>query len=66
MKVHHRYTLDILKKTKPDGHLPTLPAPREAAGTAPEDAEKNWFWLARIRHPQGRKGEVIAQILTIS
>jgi 16S rRNA processing protein RimM len=31
--------------------------------TAPEDAE-NWVWLARIRHPQGRKGEVIAQILT--
>jgi 16S rRNA processing protein RimM len=36
---------------------------REAAMTAPEDAE-NWVWLARIRHPQGRKGEVIAQILT--
>jgi 16S rRNA processing protein RimM len=31
--------------------------------TAPEDAE-NWVWLARIRHPQGRKGEAIAQILT--
>ena len=31
--------------------------------TAPEDAE-DWVWLARIRHPQGRKGEVIAQILT--
>jgi len=31
--------------------------------TAPEDTE-NWVWLARIRHPQGRKGEVIAQILT--
>ena len=31
--------------------------------TAPKDAE-NWVWLARIRHPQGRKGEVIAQILT--
>jgi len=36
---------------------------REAAMTAPEDTE-NWVWLARIRHPQGRKGEVIAQILT--
>ena len=31
--------------------------------TAPKDAE-DWAWLARIRHPQGRKGEVIAQILT--
>jgi 16S rRNA processing protein RimM len=36
---------------------------REAAMTAPKDAE-DWAWLARIRHPQGRKGEVIAQILT--
>jgi len=31
--------------------------------TAPKDAE-NWVWLARIRHPQGRKGEVFAEILT--
>lgn len=23
-----------------------------------------WAWLARIRHPQGRKGEVFAEILT--
>ncbi len=23
-----------------------------------------WFWLARIRRPQGRKGEVLAEILT--
>jgi len=28
--------------------------------TMPED----WVWLARIRHPQGRKGEVFADILT--
>jgi 16S rRNA processing protein RimM len=28
--------------------------------TAPE----SWAWLARIRHPQGRKGEVFAQVLT--
>ena len=28
--------------------------------TAPEE----WAWLARIRHPQGRKGEVFADILT--
>jgi 16S rRNA processing protein RimM len=29
------------------------------AGTA-----EQWVWLARIRHPQGRKGEVFAEILT--
>ncbi len=28
--------------------------------TTPQD----WVWLARIRHPQGRKGEVYADILT--
>jgi 16S rRNA processing protein RimM len=26
--------------------------------------EKIWVWLARVRHPQGRKGEVFAEILT--
>ncbi|MGP8226328.1 MAG: ribosome maturation factor RimM [Terracidiphilus sp.] len=26
----------------------------------PED----WVWLARIRHPQGRKGEIFAELLT--
>ena len=26
--------------------------------------EDDWVWLARIRHPQGRKGEVFAEILT--
>ncbi len=31
--------------------------------TAPKDAD-DWVWLARIRHPQGRKGEVFAEILT--
>jgi 16S rRNA processing protein RimM len=31
--------------------------------TKPEQAEQ-WVWLARIRHPQGRKGEVFADILT--
>jgi 16S rRNA processing protein RimM len=25
---------------------------------------EDWVWLARIRHPQGRKGEVFAEILT--
>lgn len=27
-------------------------------------AEEPWVWLARIRRPQGRKGEVFAEILT--
>ena len=27
-------------------------------------ATENWVWLARIRRPQGRKGEVLAEILT--
>jgi 16S rRNA processing protein RimM len=31
--------------------------------TAPESQER-WVWLARIRRPQGRKGEVFADILT--
>jgi len=31
--------------------------------SAPE-AEQEWVWLARIRRPQGRKGEVFADILT--
>jgi 16S rRNA processing protein RimM len=31
--------------------------------TAPEQSE-SWVWLARIRRPQGRKGEVFADILT--
>jgi 16S rRNA processing protein RimM len=38
-------------------------------GTAPQKAgqtgqEPEWVWLARIRRPQGRKGEVFADILT--
>jgi 16S rRNA processing protein RimM len=32
----------------------------EPAVTAPDA----WVWLARIRHPQGRKGEVFAEVLT--
>lgn len=31
--------------------------------TEPEP-QKEWVWLARIRRPQGRKGEVFADILT--
>jgi 16S rRNA processing protein RimM len=34
----------------------------EAAGQAGQQPE--WAWLARIRRPQGRKGEVFADILT--
>ena len=36
--------------------------------TAPDQTgqteKAQWVWLARIRHPQGRKGEVFADILT--
>ena len=28
------------------------------------ELREQWVWLARIRHPQGRKGEVFADILT--
>src|ERR1035438_4213672 len=38
------------------GSGPALPTET----TVPED----WVWLARIRHPQGRKGEVFAELLT--
>jgi 16S rRNA processing protein RimM len=30
----------------------------------PQEASTEWAWLARIRRPQGRKGEVFADILT--
>jgi 16S rRNA processing protein RimM len=30
----------------------------------PADSPAEWVWLARIRRPQGRKGEVFAEILT--
>jgi 16S rRNA processing protein RimM len=36
---------------------------RKATAVVPEEAE-SWVWLARIRRPQGRKGEVFAEILT--
>ncbi len=32
----------------------------------PTEQAGQWVWLARIRRPQGRKGEVFADILTIS
>ncbi len=31
--------------------------------SAPENTDQ-WVWLARVRRPQGRKGEVIADLLT--
>jgi len=39
----------------------TVPGTTEQ-GTPQQDSE--WVWLARIRRPQGRKGEVFADILT--
>ena len=41
----------------------TVPGTTEQ-GTPQQDSE--WVWLARIRRPQGRKGEVFADILTDS
>ncbi len=47
--------------------------PAQPSGQSPEVAitesqqprlEQQWVWLARIRHSQGRKGEVFADILT--
>ena len=42
--------------------------PHSPDGTTPELVGKlrksQWTWLARIRRPQGRKGEVFADILT--
>jgi 16S rRNA processing protein RimM len=32
--------------------------------TTPDSPATQWVWLARCRHPQGRKGEVFANILT--
>jgi len=32
--------------------------------STPPTAPSEWVWLARIRRPQGRKGEVFAEILT--
>jgi 16S rRNA processing protein RimM len=41
---------------------PETPERQELAGPAPQ--ADRWVWLARIRRPQGRKGEVFADILT--
>lgn len=44
-----------------DTPLPEENAPEQ---TAQPGQEPQWTWLARIRRPQGRKGEVFADILT--
>jgi 16S rRNA processing protein RimM len=40
---------------------PPLP---DGTQTGETPQERQWVWLARIRRPQGRKGEVFADILT--
>ncbi len=50
-----------------EAHASGSPVPPD--GIAPQQAaqtgqEPEWTWLARIRRPQGRKGEVFADILT--
>ena len=42
---------------------PASGTPPSPDGAAPGDTTQ-WTWLARIRRPQGRKGEVFADILT--
>ncbi|HUV68106.1 MAG TPA: ribosome maturation factor RimM [Terracidiphilus sp.] len=44
-----------------DTPLPEENAPEQ---TAQAGQEPQWIWLARLRRPQGRKGEVFADILT--
>jgi 16S rRNA processing protein RimM len=41
----------------------TSGTPHVLTNPMPEDAD-SWAWLARLRHPQGRKGEILAEILT--
>ena len=51
---------------------PDMPAARQSGDpplpegiqTPEAPQQRQWVWLARIRHPQGRKGEVFADILT--
>jgi 16S rRNA processing protein RimM len=43
----------------------TPPLPDGASIEAGQPGEtRNWVWLARLRRPQGRKGELYAEILT--
>ena len=39
-------------------------SPDDPASEATRGSRPQWTWLARIRRPQGRKGEVFADILT--
>ena len=41
---------------------PTLPDETSVSGQAHQ--ANDWVWLARLRRPQGRKGELYAEILT--
>jgi len=40
---------------------PAMPGPHRQESGEPGD---EWVWLARLRHPQGRKGEILSEILT--
>jgi 16S rRNA processing protein RimM len=42
-----------------------MAAGRESGTPLPDETPpRNWVWLARLRRPQGRKGELFADILT--
>jgi 16S rRNA processing protein RimM len=43
---------------------PAEPEPARMGQDRHSPHAENWVWLARIRRPQGRKGEVFADILT--
>jgi 16S rRNA processing protein RimM len=43
---------------------PAQPEPARIGQDRPSSGTEDWVWLARIRRPQGRKGEVFADILT--
>jgi 16S rRNA processing protein RimM len=49
------------RQTAPAGELPEAGLAGQPAQAGHPEA---WVWLARIRRPQGRKGEVFADILT--
>jgi 16S rRNA processing protein RimM len=41
-----------------------MTSPEQAGHTGRSGQTEQWVWLAHIRRPQGRKGEVFAEILT--
>ncbi|MGA3049308.1 MAG: ribosome maturation factor RimM [Terracidiphilus sp.] len=43
---------------------PAQPEPTQSELNKQSSQSEEWVWLARIRRPQGRKGEVFADILT--